>query len=416
MYKEINSCRICDNTDLVDVFALGDQALTGVFPRVGGGEVPSGPVDLVMCAGEDSCGLVQLRQSYEPSIMYGDNYGYRSGLNKSMEQHLQRKVASILKRKILKKGDLVIDIGSNDGTTLRAYPQEEYQLVGVDPTGNKFKTFYPNGVVLLADFFSSQLLRRHSITKKAKVITSFSMFYDLEDPVGFAKEVSAALHEDGIWITEQSYLPAMMRTTSFDTICHEHLEYYCLSQINLIAGLAGLRVLDVEFNDINGGSFSVAMVHNKSSLPSDEHSIQKILGDEDRFGYLVPPAFDKFKEQVERACSELRAFLEKAHDDGKLICGLGASTKGNVLLQYLGGASKLIDCIAEVNPDKFGAHTPGTSIPILPQEQVLAERPDYLVVLPWHFRGFFEKNPELEGYTLVFPLPELSIHTVDRSG
>jgi hypothetical protein len=220
---------------------------------------------------------VQLRQSYDLAEMYGMNYGYRSGLNASMVAHLHSKVAKILALNILKPEDLVIDIGSNDATTLRAYPQDQYQLAGIDPTGIKFAEYYPENIKLIPEFFSADAVAKALDGKKAKVITSFSMFYDLEDPIAFAKEIEGALADDGIWVFEQSYLPAMIRTNSFDTICHEHLEFYALKQIMLIAKAASLKVLDVEFNDVNGGSFSITAAKESSALQPDTNKLNQIL-------------------------------------------------------------------------------------------------------------------------------------------
>jgi NDP-4-keto-2,6-dideoxyhexose 3-C-methyltransferase len=412
MFKTISKCRICGSKHLSTVMALGEQALTGVFPRSLSEKITAGPVELVKCSGPDRCGLVQLKQSYDLSEMYGMNYGYRSGLNDSMISHLHSKVQKIMALGVLDTGDLVIDIGSNDATTLRAYPKNRFQLVGIDPTGIKFSTYYPEEIELISEFFSANLVAKKLAGKKAKVITSFSMFYDLEDPVNFAQEIESSLSDDGIWIFEQSYLPAMLRTNSFDTICHEHLEFYALKQINWIADKAGLKVLDVEFNDVNGGSFSITAAKNNSKHVPNFEWLNKILEDEVSLGLDTTLAFDDFKTRVEESRNALLNFLIEAKGSGKKVCGLGASTKGNVLLQYFGITSDLIVSIGEVNPDKFGAFTPGTLIPILSQDEVLKAKPDYIVVLPWHFRDFFESMHTLKGSKLVFPLPEFQIVTI----
>lgn len=388
---------------------LGNQALTGVFPKSRSETVTAGPVELVRCSTTDGCGLVQLKQSYDLGEMYGLNYGYRSGLNASMVQHLQSKVKSILRSEVLDAGDLVIDVGSNDGTTLLAYPQDQYQLVGVDPTGVKFASYYPPEITLITDFFTSELIFKKLAGKKAKVITSFSMFYDLEDPVSFAREIEGTLTDDGVWIFEQSYLPAMLRTNSFDTICHEHLEFYALKQINWIAAKAGLKVLDVEFNDVNGGSFSIIAAKLGSTRAMNSGWLSKILEDEDALELDSSAAFDSFKIRVEEARVALMSFLEEAKRNGDVVCGLGASTKGNVLLQHFEINDSLVREIGEVNEDKFGSFTPGTLIPLVPEQQVLASDPDYLLILPWHFRSFFESLPSMKGRNLVFPLPRFEI-------
>jgi NDP-4-keto-2,6-dideoxyhexose 3-C-methyltransferase len=401
--REIVRCRICGGGKLATVLNLGAQALTGVFPRTRTQTVPSGPLELVKCQAE--CGLVQLRHSYELSELYGMNYGYRSGLNPSMVSHLQSKVQRILQGDILQAGDLVADIGSNDGTTLAAYPSGRFELVGFDPTGPKFAQYYPKDVRLIPDFFSADLLRRELSGRRAKAITSFSMFYDLEDPTAFMREVYACLDDEGVWVFEQSYLPAMLRTNSFDTVCHEHLEFYALKQIWWMAERAGFKLLDVEFNDVNGGSFSVTAAKASSKRRGNPELIRKLLAEETASGLDDLATWDGFRRRVEGARRDLVGFLEDARRAGKRVCGLGASTKGNVLLQYFGIDARLLEAIGEVNPDKLGAFTPGTLIPLVSEDEILASRPDFLLVLPWHFRDFFLRLPKLRGRTLVFPLP-----------
>lgn len=411
MIPEIDRCRICAGTDLSQVLNLGSQTLTGVFPKTKAQTLTSGPLELVKCRA--GCGLVQLRHSYEGSELYGMNYGYRSGLNSSMVRHLQSKVRRILEDDVLQAGDLVVDIGSNDGTTLAAYPGGRFELVGIDPTGQKFAHLYPPGVRLIPDFFSAALLRRECSGRRAKVITSFSMFYDLREPSAFMSEVRECLDDDGVWVFEQSYLPAMLRTNSFDTVCHEHLEFYALKQIQWMAERTGLKLLDVEFNEVNGGSFSVAAARASSNRRGNTALIQKVLLEEAASGLDDLATWEGFRRRVEDARRSLVAFLEEARSAGKRVCGLGASTKGNVLLQYFGIDSRLVEVIGEVNEDKFGAFTPGTLIPLVPENEVLASDPDYLLVLPWHFRNFFLGLSKLQGRTLVFPLPRLEVVTVE---
>mgnify|MGYP002152446725 CR=1 FL=1 len=409
MYKTISHCRICKNHSLTPIFSLGEQALTGVFPWHPSETVTAGPVDLVMCTGPGACGLVQLLQTYDLHEMYGENYGYRSGLNQSMVEHLQSKVHDILRLDYLQPGDIVIDIGSNDATTLKSYPQGIYELVGVDPTGTKFADYYPTGIKLIPEFFSAQAIEKALGGRKAKVITSFSMFYDLEDPVAFARDIGAALDSEGIWVLEQSYLPTMLRANSFDTICHEHLEFYGLKQIAYIAEMANLKILDVSFNETNGGSFSIIVAREDSMRQPNSININKILADEQSFGLDSFDAYNEFKVRIEEAGEALVTFLEKAKASNSRVCGLGASTKANVLLQFFNIDSSLLPVIGEVNIEKVGKFTPGSLIPIQSEEDVLKSNPEYLVVLPWHFRNFFLNNKKFKGQRLVFPLPKFEI-------
>jgi hypothetical protein len=223
-YRAISCCRIGKSKNLISVLNLGFQALTGVFPKSADEPVTIGPLELVW---SPDSGLLQLKHSYDASEMYGDNYGYRSGLNQSMVDHLTNKVRYLERLAGSKSGDVVLDIGSNDATTLKAYSVSGLKRVGIDPTGRKFAEYYPSGIKLVPDFFSAAGYRS-VIKQPAKIVTSIAMFYDLEDPIQFAKEIESILADDGIWHFEQSYMPSMLRTKAYDTVCHEHIEYYSL--------------------------------------------------------------------------------------------------------------------------------------------------------------------------------------------
>ncbi len=409
MYKKVEKCRICGNTHLERVLDLGEQMLTGIFPREKDAKVTTGPLRLAKCmGGDEACGLLQMEHSYDLGEMYGENYGYRSGLNASMVAHLNNKVKRILDLVQLRTGDLVIDIGSNDSTTLQAYPSSGPVLVGVDPTGVKFHSYYPPHIQLIPDFFSAALVKARFPEQKAKVVTSFSMFYDLEDPIGFMRQVYDVLADDGVWVFEQSYMPTMLDTNSYDTVCHEHLEFYALRQIKWMADRVGFKILDVEFNDINGGSFSVTVSKSHGDL-TVVPSVQKILDDECAKGLDTLVPHQEFAERVVQTKRNLLKFIETARAEGKSVAVLGASTKGNVLLQYCGLTTEDVEFVGEVNPEKFGCYTPGTWIPIIPEQELLAMKPDYMIVLPWHFRKFFTANKKFAGMSLVFPLPKVEV-------
>jgi NDP-4-keto-2,6-dideoxyhexose 3-C-methyltransferase len=410
MFKPITVCRICGNADLELVIDLGIQALTGVFPRTKSEKVPAGPLELLRCVGH-GCGLVQLRHSCEPGLMYGPGYGYRSGLNASMVTHLNGAARHITEIARLAAGDLVLDIGSNDGTLLRAFSAPGVTIAGMDPSADKFSQYYPEEAIRITDFFSADRFRRAFGTRKAKVVSSVAMFYDLESPVQFAREVVDILDDDGFWMFEQSYLPAMVENDSYDTICHEHVEYYALAQIQFIAERVGLRIVDVRFNDANGGSFRVV------ATPTGGHAgsapvVEEILQCEAAAGYGEPDVYSRFRGRIYGRKSELKSFLRDTKDSGQLVCGYGASTKGNVILQYSEITALELPFIADVNPDKFGCFTPGTLIPIIAEEDARAMKPGMFLVLPWHFREFIVEKEQAfmrGGGRLVFPLPHLDV-------
>lgn len=408
-YKRIDKCRVSASDNLVSVLNLGQQELTGVFPKTSQDEVTRGPLELVWCP--DS-GLLQLRHTYDSSEMYGDNYGYRSGLNQSMVDHLSSKVAYLERLVGLKAGETVLDIGSNDCTLLKAYGVQGIDRVGIDPTGKKFAQYYPDDVKLVPDFFSAEAYASTG-AKPAKIITSIAMFYDLEDPIAFARQIEMSLASDGIWHFEQSYMPSMLRLNSYDTICHEHLEYYSLGVVKTILDAAGMKVVDVIMNNVNGGSFAVtATKKGNSAIRQNDAVIDWLLEQEDRMGLNTPKPYRDFEERVFRHREDLIRLIKALRADGKTVLGYGASTKGNVVLQFCGFGPDDIPAIADVNPEKFGRVTPGTHIPIISEADANKMNPDYYLVLPWHFKeGILRREREYlnSGGKFIFPFPEIEI-------
>jgi len=410
MYKEINKCRISGSPNLTPVLHLGEQYLTGVFPKSKEEQITKGPLDLVWCPESK---LLQLKQSYPLDEMYGSNYGYRSGLNKSMVKHLSLKIEYLQRFLPLSSGDLVLDIGSNDATTLKSYHNTDITRIGIDPTAEKFKEYYTNDIVLIPEFFPSPTYCTTFKNKKAKIITSIAMFYDLENPRDFIAEIVKTLDKNGIWHFEQSYMPSMLRTNAYDTICHEHLEYYALEPIKKLLEEFDLKVLDVQINDINGGSFAVTAGHKSSnSFIENKAVIEWLLLQEERMGLNTPRPYREFEERVFKHKTDLLQLIKALKDDGKKVFGYGASTKGNVLLQFCGFTENEIPYIAEVNKEKFGSYTPGTNIPIISEEKAREMNPDYFLVLPWHFKNSIlakEQSFINNGGKFIFPLPYIEV-------
>ncbi|TGK51928.1 class I SAM-dependent methyltransferase [Leptospira kanakyensis] len=407
--SEITACRISGSKNLISVLNLGNQTLTGVFPKSKDEVITSGPLELVL---SPESGLLQLRHSYDLDEMYGMNYGYRSGLNQSMVKHLQQKIDFLVRLNPLSSGDIVLDIGSNDATTLKSYKTLGIKRIGIDPTGKKFSEYYTDGIELVPDFFTKDNFRKIFPKQNAKIITSIAMFYDLESPKKFVSDIYDVLAPDGIWHFEQSYMPTMLRMNAYDTVCHEHLEYYSLSVVKKLLNECGLKVIDVQMNSVNGGSFAVTAAKKESQLKSNDAVINWMLDQEDRMGLHTPSPYRKFEERVFQHKENLTSLIKALVSDGKKVFGYGASTKGNVLLQFCQFTEKDIPYIAEVNPNKFGSYTPGTLIPIVSESEAKAMKPDYMLVLPWHFRDSIiarEQEYLASGGKLIFPLPEIEI-------
>lgn len=397
----IQQCRICHNPHLETVIHLGDMALTGTFPKPAE-SVLVAPLELLRCVG--GCGLVQLKNSVDPHLMYCRRYGYLSALNSHMVEHLRKK-AQALQEKYLQEGDLVVDIGSNDGTFLNKF-SDTMTRVGIDP--GPYGPYH--GAQCVQGFFSAALVRK-AVQSQAQVVTSLAMLYDLEDPQTFVNDVASLLAPEGVWHSEQAYLPSMLKLCSYDTVCHEHLEYYALAQISWLLRVAGMRMLDVEFNTINGGSFAFTACLQASKRRSTLRMAEAVR-QEEWMGLQTTQVYAEFSRRTQKHIRELKALLESLVKQGYKLVGYGASTKGNVILQACGITSSTLACIAEINTDKYGMITPGTGIPIVSEAEAKAMRPDYMVVLPWAFRDHIveRENEYLKsGGRLIFPLPEIEI-------
>ncbi len=405
----LKNCRSCQSTKLVKVFSLGLQKLSGIFPKTANQKkVPSGKLSMVYC---NNCCLLQLEDSFNPSIMYGDNYGYMSSLNNSMLEHLYKKSLNLRKLINLIKGDIIIDIGSNDGSFLKFFPNK-FNLVGVDPTIKKLGIFYRKDIKKLPNFFDKDLII-NKFNKKAKLVTSISMFYDLDNPIKFAEDVYEVLDNNGLWHLEQSYMPMMLKNNSYDTICHEHLEYYSLKSIKYIFDKVGFKIIDLEFNDVNGGSFALTVAKKNNHLYEEtKRLINWLIKKEELFSYNSVKTFKNFYANVEKHKKIFRNLLLNLKDSKKKVIGYGASTKGNIILQYCNINSNLVPYIAEVNRFKFNRYTPGSKIKIISEKKARSLNPDYLLVLPWHFKSFIvqkERKYLNKNTKLIFPLPDIDI-------
>lgn len=408
----IAHCRICGNPRLEQVLDLGRQALTGRFPGPDEPDPMAGPLELVLCSGEPDvcCGLLQLRHSYPLEQMYGPSYGYRSSNNATMVAHLKNKIANLVALSRPAPGERVLDIGCNDGTTLKLYDGMGLRRIGIDPSSRRYAGEYPADIRLIVDFFSASRIRQEGLEGSFKIITSIAMFYDLEDPLGFMTEVASLLDRDGVWEFEQHYLVEMLRRRAYDSVCHEHISYYGLRQIKWMTDRAGLKIVGISTNDINGGSISITAARKDSRYPEASEAIDAFLAREVAMRLESIEPYLEFSRRVAEHRATLRRFLEDARRQGKRVVGYGASTKGNVILQYCGLTERELPCIAEKYPAKYGLTTPGTRIPIVSEADARAMKPDYILVLPWYFRDEIvarERDYLAGGGTLVFVLPSL---------
>ena len=360
---------------------------------------------------EKACGLLQMEHSVPPEILYS-TYWYRSGTNSTMKNHLKG-IAEDAAAIIAEPAAMVLDIGCNDGTLFSYYPGG-YKKFGVDPS-DVAQGIDKAVAAVIRDIFPSAELSTRLGQDKFDIITSIAMFYDLEDPIAFAKGIKSVLGPDGIWIFEMSYMPAMLKMTSYDTICHEHLEYYSLAVIETILKASGMKIFNVTQNNINGGSLRCYATHAtnfKYKNGKFSRNIQRLHQEEFDLELDTDKPYKNFQDRIALHRDELQLLLRKLKKEGKKIHIYGASTKGNTILQWCGIDNHIIDCAAERNPEKYGAHTLGTDIPIVSEAESRAMSPDYYLVLPWHFKEeFIEREKEVlaKGIGLIFPLPEIEI-------
>lgn len=415
MLTQISKCRLCETDKLEIIVDLKHQSLSGYFPSSAKTEVEAFPLILVKCA---ECSLVQLQHSVSQTTLYHKNYGYRSGINKTMSDHLVSLVRNIEDRLSIKDGDVVIDIASNDGTLLNSYLNKKLTRIGVDPLSETLSEYYEPGIEKIPKFFSEEAVTPFLDGKKAKAITSVAVFYDLERPKDFVNAIRNILDIDGIWVLEQSDLGSMIDANSFDTICHEHLEYYSLSVINMLLTQNNLRIFDAELNASNGGSHRIYACHENSNFETNNMALDQLFNREERRKLSENETYIEFMQKCEIEMQKLCNFIQKEQAKGKTFHVYGASTKGNVLLQYCGLGAKQIEMAADRNPRKWGCYTPGTKIPILSEKTSRSAKPDYLVVLPWHFRQeFIAREAKLlkRGTSLIFPLPNFEIFSGDET-
>ena len=405
---KITSCRNCKSKYFSKLFTLGKMCFTGKFPKNLTTNIPKVVISLIMCK---SCKLVQLDRNFNPKYLYDTNYGYRTGINATMTQHVKGVVKESLKIVKLKKRDSVLDIASNDGTLLNFYKKNIFR-VGIDPLIKKYKNQYKNINFGIQDFFSYKAIRKKKINKKFKIITALSMFYDLPNPNKFLEDAKKVLDKEGIIVLEHADLLSIIKNCQFDTICHEHLEYYSTKVIIELMNKNELRVFNLKASTINGGSMRYFICHKDSKYKNNNKKINKILREEMKSKLDKPNTFSDFFKLINVQKKKLLKLINKLIKKKETIHGYGASTKGNVLLQYFGINSNKISYIADRNPQKVNLYTPGTKIKIVSESFSRMCKPNYYLVLPWHFKKEIilrEKKVIKDGSKFIFPLPKVKI-------
>jgi len=411
--RKLQKCRFCGNTSLIPCVNIGEQYLSSIFPDNLNyrNKMLKWPLDLVLCEkNENSCGALQLSHIFDMTDMYED-YPFTSSTNSSMPLILKDVVDSVLPIIHLTEDDLVLDIGGNDGTLLSFLQDIKCELLCIDAAKNIKPAFSSNKFNTVVGFFSKDVFK--SVTNKdAKLVFSIAMFYHLSNPVQFSKDVASCMTDDGIWIIQMAYLPAMIRTNMYDNIVHEHAGYYGINHMNWIMDNAGLEIFDVILNDVYGGSFRVFVKKKGCSKYSTTERFKQELQNEKELQIYNPSTYLDFMKRVDKTRTNLVDLCKDLKSQGKSIWIYGASTKGNTILQYCGINKDLIDAAADSNPFKIGKYIIGADIPIKDEEEMRITKPDYLLALPYSFvDGFMKREQDLidNGTKFIVPLPEVKI-------
>lgn len=389
------TCRLCGSADLREVFSIGNQYINDFVPKEKIGQGLRAPLDLVWCA---KCTLLQLRHTAPQELLYARHYWYRSGVTDTMRRALRDITAAIEPMVTLAPGDVVLDVGANDGTLLASYAVPGIVRVGCEPANNLVDQLRDKADHVIHDFWTYAHYAALGLPK-AKVVTAIGMFYDLEDPNQFIRDAQRALADDGVFVAQLMCLTPMLEKNDLGNICHEHLEYYSLESLRYLFETNGLEMFKIEENDVNGGSYRIFARHYRGTGVAFSEKV-------------TPQDLEAFGERLRRNKDACVSFITQEVAKGKTVYVYGASTKGNVILQYYGLDASLITAAAERSPEKWGKYTIGTWIPIVSEEEARRAQPDYFLVLPWAFFDEFYAREQAwreKGGRFIVPLPEFRV-------
>tara|TARA_R110000851_G_scaffold4633_9_gene18829 strand:- start:5797 stop:7080 length:1284 start_codon:yes stop_codon:yes gene_type:complete len=418
-FKNITECRICKSKDLTEVISIEEQHLSPTFVKTNKNNHLSDIMvkqTLVLCdkqKNESNCGLLQLRETVKPDLLY-KQYFYRSAVSDTMRKDLRNVVDDVTSRVELNPGNVVLDIGANDCTML-SYFNPELSRIGVEPAENIDWGHVDDSIEIVNNYFSWDAIESTLAGRKVKAFTSCAMFYDLDDPNSFVSSIKRCLDEDGVWCIQLSYLPLMLENTNFYDICNEHLEYYSLQVLETLMNMNGLKIVDASLNNVNGGSARVFIKHLDNPAEQTEQ-LKLLLEKELDLDLFNPQVYINFYDKIKDLRDRIKNSMLSEIDKGELVLGLGASTKGNMLLQLFGIDNTMLPYISERNPDKVGLRTLGTDIELISEEKARELKPSCMLVLPWYFKDEIVKREESyinSGGKLMFPMPYPHIVTKD---
>ena len=413
-YTVITKCRICSNNSVNEILKLEPQYIATTFVTDNENNPMAKikiPLTLILCK---KCGLVQLKETVRPDLLY-KNYFYRTAINETMKRDLQDVVNYAVENVKTESNDVIVDIGANDCTMVSMYP-DHLKRFGIEPATNIDWSNVNESITIVNDYFSKDIVLKATNYKKAKIISATAMFYDFDDPNVVTNDIKDILHEDGVCVIQVSYLLDTIRDMNFYDVVHEHLEYYSLKSINYLMERNGLKVIDATTNFVNGGSLRVLVTHEDSRRPKSKR-YQEILDEEEKWNLEELDTYVKYEQKIKDIIKKSREFIVNEIENGGTVIGLGASTKGNVLLQICRIGKDLLPYISDRNKEKVGLRTLGTDIEIISEEKARKINPSAMLVIPWNFKEEIlsrEQNFIQNGGKMLFLMPKPYI--VDNNG
>lgn len=405
-FNTIVTCRVCHSEKLTPIIRIKPQFIASTFVKTNKDNPKSKikiPMTAMLCG---KCGLVQLKETVEPDLLY-EQYFYRSHVTKTMSRDLKTVVDDALSRVSVKSGDAVLDIGCNDGTMISMFP-DNLKRVGIDPAKNIDWSHLDKNITVVNDYFPCDALKKY----RFKVVTSTAMFYDLNDPNKAVRDIKEILADDGVLCIQVSYLYDTIKDMNFYDFCHEHLEYYSLKSITHLMSRNGMQVFDASTNAVNGGSLRILVAKKEAKRPVSD-SVQYLLLRERALHLEDPETYHIFEKLISYTTTRVREYIGRQKG---LTIGLGASTKGNVLLQMCGITKKILPYISERNPEKVGLHTLGDDIELISEERARDLKPSCVFVIPWNFKAEIvdrEREYLASGGKFLFIMPYPYVLTRD---
>ena len=407
--REELGCQGCGAKGLERVLDLGYQPLCNEFLPATRAIGPQTYYPLCLCYCHQ-CSLVQLEYVIPTEVTFGDQYTYLTGSSQSLVQYYANLARRLVDRVNLRPGDTILEIGSNDGTFLKAFRSLGMNVLGVEGAKQSSSIAVASGIPVIEQFFgagtAAKVKDELPPESNIRLIVAMNVLAHTDNINEFLAEVTNLMERDTVFVSQSHWLIALLQKFEFDTIYHEHLRYYTLGSLMRLFQRHGLNITDAEITEFYGGS---VLAYASKSPQSQSREMLKVLGQEEGVDIVI--VFRSMKQKLLQNKSRLFNLLVELRSSGKRVVGLGAPMKASTLLNYYGITPDLVEHIAEVNPLKVGTVVPGVRIPVVDEDVVLKERPDYALLLSWNMAEHIIPKYRSMGFQgkFILPVPELEV-------